>query len=409
MSKPKIVGGIDIGSYAVKTLIVKHKEDKRPKVIGLGTHSADGLREGEVKDPDDATRSIAASVQEAENMAGVSLGRYYVSLNGKHIGARIHRGFVSVSRADQEISESDIERVTDLNSLNAYQPNRDVIHAIPLNFMIDQKEVVKNPLGLKGFRLEAEVLIVDGLSAHLKNLENCIHSCGIDIIETCYAPLAASYAVLNKQEREYGALILDFGSEVSSVSLFDEGTMHFTSAIPFGSRAITYDINVGLRIPFDQAEIVKLTYGFLDKSNSKSGYKRDQIDLASITGQDDFSVSRKDLENIVSSRVNEWLGLISKEYNRVRKAINPTIAVLIGGGVNMKGVDDLIRDKLSLPTRIGRVNINSVVEEAEDPSYAVAAGMCLWALEKEDDGGSSIGVDLSFIRGIIKWFKNFIP
>ncbi len=409
MSKPKIVGGIDIGSYAVKTLIVKHEEGKKPKVIGLGTCSADGLREGEVKDFDDAVKSISASVHEAENMAGMNLGRYYVSLNGKHISARLTHGFVSVSRADQEISESDIERVTNLNSLNAYQPNRDVIHAIPLNFVIDQKEVVKNPLGMKGFRLEAEVLIIDGLSTHIKSVENCIHACGIDMIEACYAPLAASYATLDSKEKEYGALILDFGAEVSSVSLFEGGTMYFTSSIPFGSRAITYDINVGLRIPFDQAEAVKLTYGYLGKNDSQSGYKRDQIDIANITGQEDFSVPRKELENIVSARVNEWINLISKEYGRVRKASKPTIAVLIGGGVNMKGVSELIRDRLSLPTRVGILNINSVVEEAEDPSFSVAAGMCLWALGKEDSGGSSIGIDLSFFRGIAKWFKNFIP
>lgn len=406
MTKPTIVGGIDIGSHAVKTLIVKREEGKKPKVIGLGTYSADGLREGEVRDLDDAVKSISSSVREAQNMAGVSLDKYFVSLNGKHIGSRMRHGFVSVSRADQIISESDIERVTSLDNLKeASQPNRDVIHAIPLSFIIDGKEVVKNPSGMKGFGLESDVLIIDGLSTHLKNLENCVKACGLEIVETCYAPLAASYAVLDKKEKEYGAMILDFGSELSTVSLFEEGSMYFTSAIPLGSWSITHDINLGLRIPFEQAEVVKLAYGQLESR----GYKRDKIDIVGVGGQEGFNVPRKRLEEIVSSRIQEWIGLVAREYNRVKKVSAPTIAVLVGGGVNMGGVDELVKNRLGLPTRIGRPALNSVVEEAEDPSFAVAAGMCLWALEKEANDRPAFGLDLSFLGGAIKWLKNFIP
>lgn len=411
MSKVQIVGGIDIGSYAVKTLIVKHEEGKKPKIIGLGSHSADGFRAGEVKDMEYAIKSVSASVKEAQEMAGLNLNKFFVAINGRHLKSRLARGFVSVSRADQEISDSDIQRVTNIQSLNASQPNREIIHAIPLNFIIDGQEIVKNPLGMKGFKLEAEVLIIDGLTPYLKNIENVLSNCGFDVIEFTYAPLAASFAVLDKKEKEYGSLVLDFGSELSTLSLFEEGSMYYTATIPLGSWFITHDINIALKIPVEQAEAVKLTYGYIDSKGEK-GYKRDQLDLTNIIGRDEFNVSRKKLGDIISSRVNEWLGLILRDFTNIRRKSNNsnlTIAVLIGGGVNLKGVENLIKDKLSLPTRIGSPTIDSVVEESEDPAFAVCAGLCLWALERGEDYSGSGSIDLSFLRGATKWFKNFIP
>jgi len=263
MSRINTITGIDIGNSFVKTVVVQpDKESWAPKILGVGVSESGGLRKGVVIDMGETIRDIADSVKKAEAMAGIKVHRAYVSVNGLHIKSQLSRGVIAVSRADNEIAPNDVERVVDAASIVSLPANREVIHVIPKNYLVDGQEYVKNPLGMKGVRLEAEVLIIDGLSPYIRNLAKCLSANDIEVAEFVFSPLASSCAVLDKSQREHGVLSLDLGGGVSTVSFFHEGELVFASTLPIGSRHITNDLAIALRTSMDAAEQVKLQYAF---------------------------------------------------------------------------------------------------------------------------------------------------
>src|SRR3989344_5618772 len=291
MGRPYTVTGIDVGNSFVKTVIAElDRENMHPRVLGLGVVESHGLRRGMVVDMDETIRDIGESVKRAQTSAGVKVNRAYVSVNGPHIKTQLSRGVIAVSRVDQEISANDIERAIDAASIVSLPANREIIHVIPKNYLVDGQEHVKNPLGMRGVRLEAEVLIIDGLSPYLRNLAKCFSANDIEVVEMIFSPLASSQAVLDKSQKEHGVLNLDLGGGLSTLSFFHEGELVFSSVIPIGSRHITNDLAVALRTSMDIAEEVKLQYGFagLNASGAKASLamqknaKRDDIDLSEL-------------------------------------------------------------------------------------------------------------------------------
>src|SRR3989344_4338352 len=220
-------------------------------------------------------------------MAGAKVSKAYVSANGLHIRTQPSRGVIVVSRADNEITQNDIDRVIDAASTINLPPNREIIHAIPKNFTIDAQEHVKNPLGMKGVRLEADVLLVEGLSQYIRNIAKCVNANDIEVAEFVFAPLAASKSVLDKHQREHGVLSIDFGGGVSSMSLFHEGDLIHTAILPIGSRHITNDLAVAFRTSMDKAEEIKCKHGLI--STEQNG-KKDKVDLSELLGEENFAV-----------------------------------------------------------------------------------------------------------------------
>lgn len=416
--KNQIICGIDVGNSAVKTVIAEVDRDfSYPRILGVGSVESLGLRRGVVVDMEETINNIGASVRQAEAMAGVKIYKAYVAINGLHIRTQTSKGVIAVSRADNQISQNDIDRVVDAASLISLPANREIIHIIPTNFLIDGHESVKNPLGMKGVRLEAEVFIIDGLSPHIHNIAKCINANDIEVLEFVYSPMAVALAVLDRQQREYGVLNLDFGGGTSTLSIFHEGEMVHTGVLPFGSRHITNDLAVALRTTMDAAEKVKISHGNLEVASSS---KKDLIDLSEAIGEDNYTISRKELTKIIEARVGELFDVITAELKKIpKKYLLPGGLVLIGGGANLRGLVGFAKQKLTLPVKIAdQYYFEGLTENITDPSLAVAVGLVAWGFDKEysgsrkNSGKSQILSSISSsnqLKKIGSWLKNFLP
>jgi cell division protein FtsA len=417
--KPQIITGIDIGNSQVKVVVAKiSNETLRPEIIGVGTSSSNGLRRGMVFDMEECTENVGEAIQRAQDMAGVQIKRAYLAVSGLHIGTQVSRGVIAVSRADNEISANDIERVLQAASVVSLPPNREVVHVIPRTYIVDGREYVKNPLGMKGVRLEAEVYIVDGLSPYLKNVAKCVNENGIEITERVFAPIASSLAVLDKNQKEYGVLSLDFGGGTSTLTVFEEADLLHTAVLPIGSKHITSDLAIALRTSLDVAEKIKLQHGAT--SDNEDLRKREIINLSEFTSEDELSMPKKNLVKVVDARTQELLEMVSAEIKKTnRNGMLPAGVVLSGGGSNLPGFASLVKETLRLPVRIGRpANIDGIDLTGSDPAYSVAVGLIIWGFEKEfgnpkQRAGQLINLNKKpgglMIRKALSWLRNFMP
>ena len=414
MSRQYTISGIDIGNSQVKVIVARINSDGlKPEIIGSGSAPSNGLRRGVVVDMEETIENVRSAVQKAEAMAGISVKRAYLAVNGLHIHTQTSRGVIAVSRADNEISQNDIERVVKAASVVSLPPNREIIHVIAKNFIVDGTEYVKNPLGMKGVRLEADVLIVDGLSPYLKNVVKCINQNNIEVAGLVYAPMASSLAVLDKNQKEYGVVNIDFGGGTSSLAVYEEADLLHSTTLPIGSRHITNDLAVLLRTSLDVAERIKLEYG--STSDADDLRKRGEIDLSDLLGEKDFTVPKKQIIKVIDARAHELFDIVSNELKKVSKSgLLPAGIVLSGGGVNLPGIVALAKEKLRLPVRVARsVHFEGISEVVDDPAFSVAMGSVLWGMDQELGGYGGKGVSPSGgsdgFKRFLGWLKNFLP
>lgn len=413
MPRPRIIAGIDIGNSQVKVVVAKINDTLKPEIIGWGSSVSNGLRRGVVVDMEETIENVRSAAQRAEAMAGLPIKKAYVAVSGLHINTQTSRGVIAVSRADNEISQNDIDRVIKAASVVSMPPNREIIHVIPKNFIVDGTEYVKNPLGMKGVRLEADVLIVDGLSPYLRNLVKCVNENNIEVASLVYSPIASALSVLDKNQKEYGVVNIDFGGGTSSMIVFEEADLLHTKILPIGSRHITNDLAVLLRTSIDVAERIKLEFG--STSDAEDMRRRGELDLSEIVGERNYIVPKKQLIKVIDARAHELLDIVSNELKKVSKnGILPAGIVLSGGGVNLPGLAILAKEKLRLPVRVARsVHFEGMAEVVDDPAFSVATGAIIWGLDEENEGyggknQSSMGSS-DTTKKILDWFKNFMP
>jgi len=414
LAHPHILSGIDIGNSEVKVVIAKmEREASKPEIIGAGKASSHGLRRGMVVDMEETIRDVAAAVENAQSMADVKIRRAYVSVNGLHIKNQISRGVIAVSRADNEICQSDVDRVLQAASVVSIPVNREVIHVVPRNFIIDGTENVKNPLGMKGVRLEAEVVIIDGLSPYIRNIVKCVNENGIEVAGLVFAPLASSLSSLDKGQREYGVMHLDFGGGTSTLTVFEEADLVHSAVLPIGSRHITNDLAMALRTSMDIAEKIKLEHA--STAAGEDLRRKENVDLSNLMGEENFILPKKQLIRVVDARVSEFIELVGSELKKIsRSGMLPAGVVVSGGGAHLPGLLSVIKDNLRLPVRLARpLHLDGVVDIAADPSFAVATGLVLWGFETEMGGGkkapsSSFG-NGSLVSKVLDWCKSFLP
>lgn len=407
-----IISGIDIGNSQVKVVIAKiNRENLRPEILGIGSAPSNGLRRGTVADMEEVVESIRAAVQQAEAMAGLRIKRAYLGVNGLHINTQVSRGVIAVSRADNEISQNDIDRVIHAASVVSLPPNREVIHVLPRNFVVDNAEFVKNPLGMKGVRLEADVFIIDGLSPHLRNIAKCVNENNIEVTEQVFAPLAAARAALDKSQKEYGVIHLDFGGGTASLTVFEESELVHSAVLPIGSRHITADLAIALRTSMDVAERVKVEHTCT--SEAVDLRTKQNIDLSGLLGEEGSVWPRKNLIKVVDARVHELLDMVRRELLKVpRGGMLPAGIVLSGGGANLPGFVQLVKDTLRLPVKLARpLHVEGVLDTAADPSFTVPVGLVLWGMERELGGARVAGVagERGLVSKTFAWLKNFLP
>jgi len=398
----KIAVGIDIGTYQVKVVISQHQEGSQmPKIIGVGFSESKGLRHGYIINQTDAIRSIRKAVRQAEKSSRIRVERAYISIGGIGLASEVSSGSVVISRADNEITEFDIEKAASDSQDNLpkeFIQNRQIIHSIPVGYKVDSKNILGNdPVGMKGVKLEVKMLYITSLSHHLQELIQTIQNSGIEIIDVMAAPLAAGLVTLSKTEKIAGCILANIGSETVSIVVYEDDIPVSLEVFPIGANDITNDIALGLKVSIEEAEKIKI--------DRDKGYTPSEV-------------PKKKLDDIIESRMTDIFGLIDAHLKKINKSgLLPAGIIITGGGSNMIDTKDLAKAKLKLPSKVANVlkankaDVDSV--KIKDATWAVAYGLCVFGLYTDDSGsiGLNAGKKLikNLIRSISNWFRKFLP
>jgi cell division protein FtsA len=417
MSRENIIAGIDIGSSNVRTVIAQSFSDVEiPRIIGVGQVPSSGIRRGLISDVDEVVKNINESVEIAERMAGLILKSANVNIGGTEISIQSSKGVIAVGRADGEVTEDDLSRVIQESQHIALPLNKEIIYVIPRNYRLDDQENIKDPLGMKGVRLEMNALIIECSSNQVKNLTKSVHQSGIDINEIVLEPLAAAASVLSRKQKELGVVLVDIGGGTTSIAVFEDGDLLHTAVLPIGAGHITNDIAIGLRTSIEIAEKVKLEFGNALPAEIS---KKEDIDLSQIDSQESGLVSRYHVAEIIEARIEEIFGMVNKELKNIGKAnLLPAGAVITGGGANLPQIQELAKNVLGLPAQIGfPINLGGIMNKVDDPAFSTVIGLIIWNEEQRmslQDGSRKIlgGISASTgetVKKMRKWMEKFLP
>lgn len=408
MPRPSIITGLDIGTENIKLLVIKQERgEQNPEVLIQLSEPSFGVRKGVVVDIDAVSKIIYSILTKAQAFTNQKINNIFVNVGGAHIFITDSHGAVAVSRADQRISQEDIERVIQAAQTFSLPSNKEVLDVFPQEFIVDGEGGIKEPLDMTGIRLEAKVLAVCGFSPYLRNLTSAVLDSGVLIEEIMPSPLASARAVLTPKQKELGVAVLDIGAGTSDLAVFEEGNLIHTTVFPFGSGHITNDIAIGLRTDIDTAENIKREFGscvFNKKSKKNISLNKD----ASLEGDEEepcLIFSQKRLNDIIEARVCEIFDETNEELKKIgRSGLLPAGMVLTGGGVKLSKMVELAKSQLRLPCRIGITKIEGL---KEDPAFSAASGLVLRARDLIGiRGGFSEGGFFSKLRRI---FRIFIP
>ncbi len=389
--KTNIITSIDLGSSTVRCVIADVSlEDGQVRVLGAGIVPASGMRRGAVVDINDAADTISAAVERAEQMSGERVKNAIVSIGGAGIVVKETQGVIAIGRADGEVNEDDVVRVIDAAQAISIPSNNEVIHVIPRSFRLDDQRDIKDPVGLRGVRLEVDAVIVEAPSNHVKNLTGAMDRADIAIDDFIIEPLAAAESTLTKKQKELGVVLVNLGASTTSVAVYEEGELIHTAVLPVGSDFITYDIAIGLRTEIDIAERVKFEFGSADIDSVD---KKSMIDLSHIDEREKDLVYHTHVLEIIEARLDEIFDLVINELEKIGKdQLLPAGAVLTGGGAHLPHIIDFAKQKLRLPVSIGQpANLLGVVDHVDDSSYATVIGLLLWALHGSHASGPRFG------------------
>lgn len=418
MSRDSIIVGIDIGSSSIRTVITKDSGDESPRVLGVNTTPTFGIRRGAIVDPEEVTKAIQESVDKSERMAGIKAKKAVVSIGGAEINFQKAKGVIAVGRADGEVTENDVQRVLAEVQNSPLPLNREIIHIVPRNYRLDDQENIKDPVGMKGVRLEVDALLIESSSAHVRNIFKCFEHLEIEVSDIVLEPLAAAKAVLGKKQKELGVILVNIGGGTTSIAVFEEGELVHTAIFPVGAGHITNDIAIGLRSSIDVAEKVKIEYGI---ALPEEVNKKDEIDLSQIDSSEEGVVMRYHVAEIIEARLEEIFKMINKELHAIKRAgLLPSGAVLTGGGAKLPYITDVAKNILGLPIQIGYPGrLGGMANEVDDPSFSTAVGLILWTHEQESyqaGGFTGIKVFDNLSKGaeytvnkMRKWFGKFMP
>lgn len=404
--------GIDVGSSTVRVIVAQlEAEQQTLMVLGVGVAPMNGVQRGVVTDVEEAVAAVGKALDMAERISGVPIERAYVSVNGSHVSSQNSRGVIAVSRADGEISTDDVARVINAAQAISMPNNREILHVLPQNFIVDGQEFIHDPVGMTGVRLEVEAHIIEGSAPFIKNLTKVINQAGVHIEDFVFAPLAAAAAVLEKRQKELGVVLVDMGAGTTSFVVYEENRLLHTAVLPLGSSHITNDIAIGLRISIDVAETIKVEHG----TAINDSVKANEMILVESAGTEQETVSRKEVANIISARLDEIFQFVDRELKKIgRSGLLPAGVILTGGGAHMDGVVELAKKKLRLPVRIGTpASLPGLSEQTQDPAFAVGMGLIAWALEEQKKPTSKASLSLPDIGNTVHkvkdWFRTFLP
>ncbi len=388
-----IAVGIDIGTHHVKVVAAEYldgRERPLPKVIGTGFSESRGLRHGYIVNQHEISRSVAEAVRQAEKTAGIQIKKAYLSVGGIGLGSATTQGSVIVSRADGEVTDSELEKVLDTCEAelpSSFMLNRKILHAVPVAYKIDGKVVLGRPQGMKGMKLEARTLFVTCIEQHLSDLVEAINTAGIEVEDVMASPLAASLVILTKAQKIAGCVLANVGAETVSIAVFENNIPISLEVFPIGGIDITHDIALGLKIPLEQAEDLK-------------------------KGRSEAPFSKKKLDEIISARLTDIFELIETHLKKInRNGLLPAGIIITGGGSGITTIEDIAKAALKIPSRTAR----SLFEGNEknpikDSFWAVAYGLCLLGGVSSSSEGSYGKRFVSNTKNkFFEWIRQFLP
>jgi cell division protein FtsA len=401
--REELIVGLDIGTTKIAAIVGEPTEDGID-IIGIGTHPSRGLRKGVVVNIDATVSSIQRAVEEAEHMAGCQITQVYAGIAGSHIKGLNSHGIVAVR--DKEVRREDKERVIEAAKAVAIPMDRQIIHVLPQEFIVDEQDGIRDPLGMSGVRLEAKVHIVTAALASADNIIKCCNRCGLQVADVVLEPLASAQAVLHEDERELGVALVDIGGGTSDIAVFRDGAIISTSVLPLGGQLLTNDIAQGLRTPLAEAEKIKLRSGCAMTSLVGAD---ETIEIASVGGRPPRAVPRQFLCDIIEPRMEELFGLVQRELNK--SGLEEMLAsgvVVTGGSTLLEGTVELGQEVLGLPVRAGAPHgVGGLVEVVKSPCYATGVGLVLYGARQEECGGLRVGDELASRSGLLRRLKNW--
>ncbi|MEO5989231.1 MAG: cell division protein FtsA [Candidatus Eisenbacteria bacterium] len=401
--------GLDIGTTKISCIIADQSSSGELRVVGVGNAPSEGLRRGVVVDLEKTVASISKSVEEAERMAGIEVKGVYAGIAGDHIRSINSRGVIAVARKDNEIAPGDVERVVEAAKAIAIPMDREIIHVIPQEFVVDDQDGIKDPVGMSGVRLEAEVHIITGAVTSAKNICRAIQRSGLKVYDLVLEPLASSLACLDDDERDLGVVLLDIGGGTTDVAVFHEGSIRHTAIIPYGGANVTSDIAIGLRTPIDKAESIKIQFGSALASLVSA---EDSINVSGVGGRGDREISRQLLASMIEPRMEEIFALANKEVrkNHFAQLLGGGV-VLTGGTSLLPGVTELAEQVFEMPVRLGIPRgLGGLSANVADPRFSTGVGLVLQAAKVESGTGmfsESHPSKAKVLRFDLKsWFSN---
>ncbi len=413
--KPAYITGLDIGTAYIRTVTGQYNpQDGNFYIVGCGEVVTEGVSKGIIVSIEDAVSSISSCLEQTERMIGSPIDKVYAGVSGSHIISQESKGVVTVSRANGEIREDDVDRAINAAQTVATPPNYEILHVIPKDFTIDNQTGIKDPLGMTGIRLEVNTQIILGLSSQIKNITKSIYRTGVEIDDLVLSILANSESVLTKRQKELGVVLVNIGESTTSLAVFEEGDLLTTAVLPLGSNHITADIAIGLRTSLDVAEDIKLEYG---QANSEAVNKRDEINLADFSDNEEESVSLKYVSEIIEARVEEIFDMVDKELIKIdRSGLLPAGVVLNGGGAELPGIVEVAKQRFRLPAALGYpININTAIDKVNNLSFTTAIGLAYWGAEVAESSSTGFlsKIKLPALHSfsdisvkLRKWFKS---
>jgi len=405
MPKNSYVVGLDIGTKKVAAIIGEITEDRKVEVIGIGTAESKGLRKGVVVNLEATTTAIKKAQEEAELMAGVEIDSAFVGISGAHIKSFNSRGVIAVSGKNREITREDIRRVIDQSKAVSIPPDRDIIHVIPQEFVVDEQDGIKAPLGMSGIKLEVNVHIITSAITSVQNLRTCVERAEIEIEQVVLNQIATASAVLTHDEKELGAGLIDIGAGTTEVAIFERGSLWYTSIIPIGGDNFTNDIAVGLRTPIPEAEKIKKKFGCVAVPTVD---EQETIEVPSVgKGRKPRVLSRQILSDIIQPRAEEIFRLVDGDIKRMgyEKSLNSGI-VITGGTALLEGLEEVAEEIFDLPVRRGDpAGVSGLIDRVSTPDYATAVGLILYGFGQWQEHGAAKDKKKGLWAKMREWLK----
>jgi cell division protein FtsA len=401
-----MIVGLDIGTSKVVAIVGQVNPDGSMQVVGIGSQPSRGMKKGVVVDIEATVRSIQRAVEEAELMAGCQIHSVYAGIAGSHVRSLNSHGIVAIR--DREVSQADIDRVIDAAQAVAIPADQKTLHVLPQEYIVDNQEGVREPVGMSGVRLEAKVHLVTCAVNAAQNVEKCVRRCGLEVEDIILEQLASAHSVLTEDERELGVCLVDIGGGTTDIAIFTDGAIRHTANIPIAGDQVTNDIAMALRTPKQHADEIKIKYAC---ALTQLAGADETIKVPSVGDRPPRTLSRQNLAEVVEPRYDELFTLVQAELRRSGfEDLIPGGIVLTGGSSRIEGAVDLAEEIFHMPVRLGMPQgVNGLTDVVRNPIYSTAVGLLLYGQKEEQEGTSARrqagGGPVDWMERFKRWFQ----